>query len=380
LLIRITVSIIVCLFIFSCISSPSASDELVVFLQDSSNSEEAAQELAYAHARKQIEKLVVAPLQTIKKRGKMLLNLVEINGDSYPEAVVVCVETRYSAYADFAFLANYARLKNEKPKIFPFYLLTFKNNQGKLSLANKTLIGDKSVLKSLELRPFYKIDPSFLLCKVEFYTREGSEGELLVISGPEMIPVHNLTTQETYTSSSAIIDIDNDAIIDIITSKKQAEDGIGYETIMNWYRFNGQNFALFQKTSILRNLKSFFLNIKKFVLRKEMTNFVNYALTPAALDKLKENGLSNYQIAIKALNLNQLLKQSTSSASSFINRIKDIVFPNIYENPFSYHNENGYYFKLTYKIIDVNDVPYILETLIYLNQNPFDQRQFVFYP
>jgi hypothetical protein len=59
--------------------------------------------------------------------------------------------------------------------------------------------------------------------------------------------------------------------------------------------------------------------------------------------------------------------------------IKEIFFPEIFENPFLVQDDEGFYFNLTFRILDRNGTSFISEIPLYMNENPFDPNQFFFF-
>ncbi|MEJ2662765.1 MAG: hypothetical protein P8107_01790, partial [Spirochaetia bacterium] len=291
-----------------------------------------------------------------------------------------CAKVSSPQLADYAFLADYARLKNKNHNVIMFYLLCFKNTLGQLSLNSTTEIGEKPVFRSFSLQTFIPSDPGHILLRLAFFTAEGSDIEFYLQNSPDTAPRQIVSGQESADSSIAVTDINDDGIADIILSHKQAEDGIGYETTMRWYRFNGKTYALFKTTSIVRNLKNFLGNIKTMLSGGQISRFVTYAVEPQSLKALRKKGSSDSRIALRALNMDSLVSQSGLSVYNFMKRIKELVFPDILENPFISKSSLGRRFKLTFKIIDTDNIPFISESLLYLNKNPFGPHQFFFNP
>jgi hypothetical protein len=368
------------LCVSGCISSTLPPEEQVFLPVTGQGANSPTFEHALLQAQIQVDALIRPPLYPIRNNGKILLRLPDLSSDSYPEVFVLCVKTSSPEMADYAVLANYARLKNKPQAMARFYLACFKNVAGTLVPTAQTDLGEKPVFRSFTLSSFSTAQSGYTLIRIEFYTTEGSEIELFLVGNVDLVPVHIATAAETMASSLDISDIDDDTIFDIVISRKQAEDAVGYETIMRWYRFNGEKYTLYGTFAVVQRLQTFLQTIKKYMLKGQVSSLVSYAVSPSAAGALREKGSSDSRIAARALGLMPVVSQSGLSTYNFFKGIKEIVFPDIIENPFIHKNSLGLYFKLTFKIIDTHDVAYISEIPVYLNKNPFGAHPFLIYP
>ncbi len=368
------------LYVSGCVSSTLPPEEQVFLPVTERDAGSPAFQNALLQAQKQIDALIRPPLYPIKNNGKTLLRLTDLNNDSYPEVFALCVQTSAPELADYAVLANYARLKNQALAAVRFSLVCFKNTTGTLVPACRTNLGEKTVFRAFTLQPFSSSQTGYTLLRVEFYTNQGSEIELFLVNSIDLVPVHIVTASETLTSSLDISDIDGDTVYDIVLSHTQAEDAVGYETTLRWYRFNGAVYKLYKTFAVLKNLRMFLQTVKKYMLKGQISSLVSYAVNPSAAGALRNKGVSDSRIAARAFGLIPVVSQSGLGAYNFFKQIKEIVFPDIIESPFTHKNSLGRYFKLTFKVIDAHDTAYISEVPVYLNKNPFGPHPFLIYP
>jgi hypothetical protein len=61
-------------------------------------------------------------------------------------------------------------------------------------------------------------------------------------------------------------------------------------------------------------------------------------------------------------------------------QVREVVFPEILEDPFISQDRFGSYFPFTYRLSDENGVVYLPSTRLYMLRNPFGERQFAFRP
>jgi hypothetical protein len=210
---------------------------------------------------------------------------------------------------------------------------------------------------------------------LSFPTRTGSEQEWLVFSGPSVRPLSRLSLRDTLASRSKVEDIDRNGVIDIVVQEGGFEVGVGYETLLTWYRWNGARFVEQAAVNVVRNLKAFLSSTRELLLARNWTGLVQHCFASDQVRYYRGRGLTDHQIIVRGLGL---AERYGSQPEAALADIADLVLPQVQENPFSATDERGSYFLLAYRVVESSGASSVVETPVYMMRNPFAGRQFFF--
>jgi len=326
-------------------------------------------ELGAEEAKRQIGEIFPSHLQALSIQGRFPLLLHDLNGDGAPEAFCLGVLRRVK----MGLLGDFSQLFQEDKQAVEFYLLMFLNERGYLSLQRIIYLGQWHVFQSLERMPLHRDRPSPLLLLVSFATHEGTDRVLLVFGDSTGVPVYRTVLKETMSAKPRLADIDGDGVIDLVVQERVMEEAVGYETFLTWYRWNGKSFREYQSRNVVRNLRSFLAKVKDSLLAGNVSTLIRFAFDPQEVRRLKRGGLEEAELLIRFLGLKGAVKDE-------LPRLRDVVFPQIMENPFGAENERGSFFRLGFRLVDENGLSYLAETLLLMPRNPFREQQFLFLP
>ena len=167
-------------------------------------------------------------------------------------------------------------------------------------------------------------------------------------------------------------DIDGDAILDVVTREQVLESGGRVETYLTWYRWNGKTFEEQASTTVVRNLVGFLTSVRTLVFEGDPGRLVSYAVASDAADALRREDLDDEGIILRVLGMEE--------GKDILNNIRDIIFPEIREDPFGRSDEVGSPFDLPIRVIDAQGRSSFARAVVYMLRNPFAERQFAFYP
>ncbi len=306
--------------------------------------------------------------------------LYDISGDGQPEVFSLAVEVKEKKQADVAFLADYSRLFSENKMPIHFYLLIYGNNSGKMYIMNRLDLGEKYVYRSFKRVVLNRRNPMLTIISVGFQTEEGLEKKWLIFKGPDVRLLSTFRLKENLSVKTETVDIDNDGTIDIVVEETGAEEGSGYETFLTWYKWNGTRFSEYRNTNIVRNLKTFLLNIKNLLEHGKTNELLNFAIDRKYILKYKNEGADKYTILFNALGFSAFFDTMTTKPESVLKNIRDVTFPEILENPFSSKDREGWYFTPSYRVTITNGLSFIAETKLRMFKDPFGKRQFSLVP
>ncbi len=329
--------------------------------------------LSYYEAGRQLKELFPSHLKPLVIRGRMPLLLHDLNRDDNPEGFSLGIAGKDLKRSEINQLSDYSRLFKEENKAVTFYLLFFGNNQGKLFRKQTIYLGKWHVYASFRKIQLEKNRSTPIVITVSFQTLEGTERELMVFNDASGVPLYRTPLKDTLSAKSLLEDIDGDGILDLFILEKGMEEGTGYETFLTWYRWNGRNFVETRSKNVVRNLRTFLADVKEYLLAGKIHELISFSLDPKLVKRQMKLGLDETRILADSLGLDV-------AAFTELSEIREVIFPEILEDPFTAQDERGSSFHLHFRIVDKSGISHIGDTLLYMLRNPFGERQFIFYP
>jgi hypothetical protein len=304
-----------------------------------------------------------------------VLLLQDINRDGTPEILAPVAALTGSSVKPEG-LSDYSSVFVEGRASVPFFLLVLTYKPSGLVVASRIELGDRYVFGGLTVVPLTSSGSGPLALVASFYTRAGGEQEWLMFSGPSLRPVSRLGLRDTLASRPKVEDIDRNGVIDIVVQESGVEAGVGYETLLTWYRWNGTRFVEQSVINVVRNLNAFLARTREQLVAHNWRALIDHCFAADQLRYYRGQGLTDMQIVMRGLGLAaryELVKPEAALAD-----IADVVLPQFQENPFSATDERGSYFLLAYRVVESTGASKVIETPLYMLRNPFGERQFFF--
>jgi len=330
-------------------------------------------EFSAYEALRQAARLLPRELKLLTVGGRVPLLLHEFSGDGNPECLAVAVRGRELKPADLEALSQSSRLFEGEAPAVGFVLLFYANNQGSLRRPQVIDLGEHQVFESLKRTSLYKNRSNPLAVTVSFLNLEGREQELLVFDGASGVPRYRTVLKENLAVRSRLEDIDGDGLLDILTRERALEEGFGYETFLSWSRWNGRAFVEAGSRNVLRNLRGYLETVRQGLFAGDERALLELATEAKELQRLRSRGMNERAALLHLLGLD-------SGGLSELPQVREVVFPEILEDPFISQDRFGSYFPFTYRLSAENGVVYLPSTRLYMLRNPFGERQFAFRP
>ncbi len=312
-----------------------------------------------------------ADIKLITNNDEIIFHFEDLDFDTIHEVFVIGVQ--YDEATDLNSFIDYSTLFIENRKPYHFYLYIFSAKGEEIFLLNTVDLGMQFVFNNIiRLKINDSFDTPFVI-KVVFQVQEGEIQKWLIFDD-SLVPESINNLEDTFSSKLVIEDIDSDGNIDIIIMERGAEEGTGFETFLTWLKWDDNKFEEYAATNIVRNLKNFLNNSKNYILERDWNTVINFCFD----DYYTNRGWSNIDIIYKALGFEDIYGEDHNSKSIILAGLRVIVFPEIFENPFILEDDTGSYFNLTFRIEDSNGVTIISELPVYINKNPFEEKQFYF--
>jgi hypothetical protein len=330
-------------------------------------------ELSAYEALRQAARLLPQELKLLTVGGRVPLLLHEFSGNDNPECLAVAVHGRELKPADLESLSQSSRLLGGEAPAVGFVLLFYPNSQGSLRRPQVIDLGEHQVFESLKRTSLYKSRSNPLAVTVSFLNLEGREQVLLVFDGASGVPRYRTVLKENLAVRSRLEDIDGDGLLDILIQERALEEGFGYETFLSWLRWNGRGFVQAGSRNVLRNLRAYLETVRQGLFAGDEHALLELATEAKEVQRLRARGMNERAALLHLLGLD-------SAGLSELPRLREVVFPEILEDPFISQDRFGTYFPFTYRLNDENGVVYLPSTRLYMLRNPFGERQFAFRP
>ena len=113
--------------------------------------------------------------------------------------------------------------------------------------------------------------------------------------------------------------------------------------------------------------------MRELAFKAQTRPLVDFAVDPDVVRALREEeGLGDEQILLRVLGLPE--------GELELRNVRDIIFPEIRENPFTASDSVGTPFELAFRVIDSRGRSIFARATLYMYRNPFTDRQFAFFP
>ena len=312
-----------------------------------------------------------APVMETGNHIKIIYHDLDNNG--YKDAFLLVIKKQKGVKADIHSLSDVSGLADKARPPVDYFISVYLQNKGEMISMYRIPIGSRKVLSSFQ--PYFltrgKQSPFGL--KISFLTTNGTEGEWIFFSSYNRFSF--FTTRDTASIKYEISDIDNDGTLDFIEWKHGLEEGTGYETYLTWYRWNGREFREKSETNIVRNLNIFLAAAARQILQKQWKLFFTHL---AAKDR---RAVSPSRMNSRALFSRIFIPSGSSENKEKLeecSNFRSVVFPKIFENPFSIQSPYMKEITLMARFECDNGIEFIRTVKIALNKNPFGSEEYFF--
>lgn len=327
------------------------------------------QPIGMAEARRQVASLAPRGQRLVTLQGLPDILLHDLDGDAQPEVFALTVDGASNADSTAEELSRYGRLFEAEGAEPAFRLLIFSNRQATLSLARVVDLGRWRVLATMGSHRVARDSPAPLALNYVFQTVEGAEHVWIVVFADLRTEPPRAVFRETVSSEVSSLDVDADGVLDIVTAERQTERSGWSETYLTWYRWNGREYREHASTVIVRTLARFLADTRAQLLGRAFDELVRDALEPGAVQRYRRAGLPPRQI----------IAQYFASAPE-LDTIRDVVLPEIRENPFRVPSEAPPSVALDIRIVDASGVVHFVQIVVAVARNPFGRRPYTLLP
>ena len=313
--------------------------------------------------------------QTYVRRSGLPMGIVhDLDKNGYKDFLLLTVKRNgfeNREFIDEDDLGDSGRLFYERKEYFHYSILIFYQYPGEIVLRYTVPLSRQLVLNDFRVQEIRRSRDFPFGVSVSFKTLGGTREEWVILYGQG---ISTFMLEETLSVIPVVDDIDNDGFIDIVIHQQAAEEGIGYETFLTWYKWNGSGFIEEKSSNIVRNLRKFLTGMADIFLSGEKEAFLDFVLFPETREKLSREGMSLKEI------FSLLFKPVEGGVLPVYDlEIKDVIYPVLMETPFTYENRGRFEFPITIGIITEKG-GYYFRARLAMGRNPFGEKQFGFLP
>lgn len=315
-------------------------------------------------------------LPVTNDNGRIRIIYSDLDQNGYKDAFLLVVKNRENLNAGFSNLSDVSYLLKNERKPVDFFLSVFLQLQGSMISMFRIPIGSGLVISEFGVVPIKKNSDLPLGINISFQTVKGTDSEWIIFSSYNKFSLFSMT--ENISASNDSYDIDGNDIIDIVEWEDGLEEGTGYETYLTWYRWNGREYREYLSTNIVRNLNGFLEQSRLFLSFEQMNDFFRYSLSPSD-HKVYRNSGESYSDWLSKIFRSVPGSNSEKNELEACGKLRSIVFPQIFENPYSPGNKSLHICNINVRFVCSDGYSYIRTARIQMNPNPFRKPQFSFY-
>jgi hypothetical protein len=366
-----------------------------------------------------LEEQIAPPVYMVTREGEPLIQLKDLDRDGFPEILVPCVELEEeydvseagteeagteASKADVETeaapedggeeepevasaeepdtgpdtdqFADFSSLYRKDSQPYLFSLCVFRVTRSGIELLFRLNLGYRFIYGGIRSIPIVEGREAPFALVVTFQTRDSEEQEWFLFREGYYKPISKLSLRDSYTNTIQVEDIDEDGVIDIVVKDSGAEEGVGLESFLTWLKWNGREFREAASTNVVRSLRGFLGQVKERLLDRDWQVLVETAFLPQDAAVFREQGWTDEEILFHAFSLDEIYDDPEQPAADYLSGIKEFFYPDILEDPFLSRDDRGAYFQLTYRVVDVGGVSLVSRIPLYMQKNPFSQRQF----
>ena len=314
-------------------------------------------------------------LLPVHKSGTALYLLHDIDNNGYGDIFALAVRGDEREAAEFANVHDYTRLYRAEREAARFYLRLFYQRNGTLIPADLVSLGERLVVDSFRPLAIVEGKNSPFAVSIVFTTLQGRVREWVIFAGDKP---SRFSMQERTGEIPRIEDIDADGVIDVVIYEETFEIGIGNETYLTWFGWNGSEFSKRATVNVVRNLREFLNTAFEAIRDGDWSAFSRHALSSSVRETIPTAELAGFDIFHRVFALAAAEESFRNQPVNPGEEIRKTVYPEIRENPFSQRDSLGFFFPLTIRFETTSGRNHLYTTRVYMYPNPFGGSQFTF--
>ena len=344
-----------------------------------------------------------AGTRPIRENGGHLAVTVDLDANGRTDVCLLTVAGESDEVPpSFAELSAPERLSRETTAVSEFFFEVYLNRPDGLVLFETRRIGRFPVVEELSTLELNGNENLPRAVSAHFQDQIGRKEVWLVVGRHGF---SEFVLERTPVIESSVVDIDEDGISDVLKAQTAFEEGRGYETFLTWYRWNGRSYAPHATANIVRSLNGFLRSLEEHLAAGRYRRFLEQAVpdaempasdvtdralhrkiadlfapdveAPDAVARPESPGTDESPEIVAEDHEIESPQPLDEILAEF--EIADVAFPDFLENPFPSPGERTT--TVAPLRVDVRGGgAFYYRTLIVMNSNPFEDRQFRLHP
>ena len=331
--------------------------------------------LNYSEINKLIFSQIGDGLLPVHRSGSAVYLLHDIDGNGYADVFALALRVDRREDAEFANINDYNRLHRADRKAAKFYLRLFYQRNGTLLPGDLVSLGERLVMDSFYPQAIVEGKNLPFAVSIVFTTLQGRVREWVIFSGGKP---GRFSMQERAGEIPRVEDIDSDGVIDVVIYEKSYEIGIGNETYLTWYGWDGNGFSRRATVNVVRNLRGFLETAFELIGQEEWNDFSDHGFSDTMRGIAAEEEYSGFSVFKHVFTLAAVDESFKNQAIHEGEVIKRVIYLEIRENPFSQRDSIGFFFPLSVRFETNTGRNHLYTTRVYMLSNPFQEHQFSF--
>ncbi len=340
----------------------------------SAESEDIPAPLSHYQILRQIGKIGEGEWYPLQNGKQPVAVLYDVDRNGYTDAVSLFIHTEEEEEAEVEKLSDFSRLYDPHVEPFTCSLRLFLQESGRLTEVQKIDLGERMVFEKIRPLSIRKNDPDPVGTSISFQSSDGSVEEWVFFTKTGYT---RLTLKETFSVQPVVEDIDRDGVLDVLFFEKGYEEGMGYETYILWYKWDGKGYSEYKTINVLRNLKTFLSECFDLLSRQEWDKFVRYGLSDDRSLRYKRVGIDSKQIVSRLFTSLQREDETEEELRLDDLHIDKLIYPELFESPFQKNGQGELIFPLRIRAI-AEEGEFVFGTYLLMEANPFEKNQFTF--
>jgi len=317
----------------------------------------------------------------VRSHGKPLSLFYDLTGDGRQDVALVTVESADTADADLSVLSNFSRMFQSDLTLPEFYLNVYSQAGGEVVSVKRLFLGKKAVFSGIETVRIKRGASLPVAVSAQFYNKDGQQRYWATFSPRGSVSLFVL--ENTPVMDTVVMDVNEDGLTDVLRYETTFEEGRGYETYITWFGWNGEGYARYKTTNIVRNVNRFLEASRRYLIDERWKLFLDHAVLPQRYSALLEKGQSVADIIERVFTPAPGLAAGPTGDEqhfSFPQKnevIHDVVFPEILENPFPATGQETSFVAPVRVVCCDGQTSYFTAEIV-MQKNPFADRQFFF--
>lgn len=299
--------------------------------------------------------------------------LLRINADSELPSVFA-LSTEPGAETQYAELSRISRAYEAEAAEVEFFVDAFAYRDGAFALRHSVSLGQAKAIGTFRAFGLGDQTENPLVIALEVYSTTGTQVRWAIFS-PGTQPVR-FDLEDSGRVTARLEDVDHDGVLEVIKTRREAEAGVGFETYLELYEWDGESMVQAEVTTVVRALNRFLSRAAVHLSNERWQAFIDHATDTSLRERFAAAGLTETEVVRALLRVSDAPADSQYGFLSAGREIDEVFNPQILESPFQQSDR----FRHDIRIVMRDGSSYIVSVTVAISPNPFTEPVFTLRP